>query len=93
MKINKKALEEAMNAGLRTIVAGAPQTLIAILTTIGLGINAETGTIGVKWTLVMAVTLAQLIGLATSALITMRDKYIHENPDDTRNGILPNLSE
>ena len=91
--INKKALEEAMNAGLRTIVAGAPQTLIAILTTIGLGINAETGTIGVKWTLVMAVSLTQVIGLAISALLVMKDKYIHVDPNDNRNGFLPNLTK
>ena len=91
MNINKKALEEALNAGLRTLVAGIPQTLIAVLTTIGLGINADTGTIGVKWTLVMAVSLTQIIGLMISALIVMKDKYIHEDPTDTRVGILPNI--
>lgn len=91
--INKKALEEALDAGFRTLIANSFQTVIAILSSLVLGVNAETGTIGIKWTLVLAVTIVQIVGLLVSVLIVMRDKYIHEDPGDDRIGILPNLSK
>lgn len=87
--MNKKALQEAINTFLRTLISGSIQAIIAILSTVMLGINAEVGTIGIKWTLVLAVALTQVIGLLITALIAAKDKYVHEDPDDKRNGILP----